>query len=59
MKMNILCYISAILLILVDGMISLKTLKVAYNMKSKEGYIINFGTLTIVLSITALLFIIP
>lgn len=59
MKMNILYYISAILLILVDGMISLKTLKVAYNMKSKEGYIISFGTLTIILSIAALLFIIP
>lgn len=59
MKMNILCYISVILLLSVDGMISMKTLKVAYNMKSKEGYIISFGTLTIVLSIAALLFMIP
>lgn len=45
MNIAIVCYIVAILFVLVDGSISLGTLRTVKNTKSKVGYFIGFGSL--------------
>lgn len=47
MNIAIVCYIVAILFVLVDGSISLGTLRTAKSTKSKVGYFIGFGSLSI------------
>lgn len=47
MNIAIVCYIVAILFSLVDGSISLGTLRTAKNTKSKVGYFIGFGSLSV------------
>lgn len=47
MNIAIVCYIVAILFALVDGSISLGTLRTVKNTKSKVGYFIGFGSLSV------------
>lgn len=47
MNIAIVCYIVAILFALVDGSISLGTLRTSKNTKSKVGYFIGFGSLSV------------
>lgn len=55
MNIAIVCYIVAILFVLVDGSISLGTLRTAKNTKSKIGYFIGFGSLSVTLLIVSAL----
>lgn len=57
MNIAIVCYIVAILFVLVDGSISLGTLRTAKNTKSKIGYFIGFGSLSVTLLIVSALIV--
>jgi len=55
MVVKLFCYILAASFVLIDGSIGLGTLRTAYNTKSKVGYFIGFGALSITLLIVSLL----
>lgn len=55
MIVRLFCYILATAFVLIDGSISLGTLRTAYNAKSKIGYFIGFGSLSITLLIVSIL----
>ena len=55
MNIAIVYYIVAILFVLVDDSISLGTLRTAKNTKSKVGYFIGFGSLSVTLLIVSAL----
>lgn len=55
MVVRLFCYILAASFILIDGSIGLGTLRTAYNTKSKVGYFIGFGSLSITLLIVSVL----
>lgn len=58
MNIAVICYIVAIIFVLVDGSISIGTLRTAKNTKSKVGYFIGFGSLSITGLIVSALIII-
>lgn len=55
MIVRLFCYILATAFVLIDGSIGLGTLRTAYNTKSKVGYFIGFGSLSITLLIVSVL----
>lgn len=55
MVVKLFCYILATAFVLIDGSIGLSTLRTAYNTKSKVGYFIGFGSLSITLLIVSAL----
>lgn len=55
MVVRLFCYILAASFVLIDGSIGLGTLRTAYNTKSKVGYFIGFGSLSITLLIVSVL----
>lgn len=55
MIVKLFCYILAVSFVLIDGSIGLGTLRTAYNTKSKVGYFIGFGSLSITLLIVSVL----
>lgn len=55
MIVRLFCYILAASFVLIDGSIGLGTLRTAYNTKSKVGYFIGFGSLSITLLIVSVL----
>lgn len=55
MVVKLFCYILATAFVLIDGSIGLGTLRTAYNTKSKVGYFIGFGSLSITLLIVSAL----
>lgn len=55
MIVRLFCYILAASFVLIDGSIDLGTLRTAYNIKSKVGYFIGFGSLSITLLIVSVL----
>lgn len=55
MIVRLFCYILATAFVLIDGSISLGILRTAYNAKSKIGYFIGFGSLSITLLIVSIL----
>ena len=55
MIVKLFCYILAVSFVLIDGSIGLGTLRTAYNTKSKVGYFIGFGSLSVTLLIVSVL----
>lgn len=55
MIVRLFCYILAVSFVLIDGSVGLGTLRTAYNTKSKVGYFIGFGSLSITLLIVSVL----
>lgn len=55
MIVRLFCYILAASFVLIDGSVGLGTLRTAYNTKSKVGYFIGFGSLSITLLIVSVL----
>lgn len=55
MIVRLFCYILAASFVIIDGSIGLGTLRTAYNTKSKVGYFIGFGSLSITLLIVSVL----
>lgn len=55
MVVRLFCYILAASFVLIDGSIGLGTLRTAYNTKSRVGYFIGFGSLSITLLIVSVL----
>lgn len=55
MIVRLFCHILATAFVLIDGSIGLGTLRTAYNTKSKVGYFIGFGSLSITLLIVSAL----
>lgn len=58
MIVRLFCYILAALFVLIDGSISVGTLRTAYNTKSKVGYFIGFGAILITILIVSVLILI-
>lgn len=57
MNIGIFCYVLAIAFVLIDGSISVGTLRTAFNTKSKVGYFIGFGSMFVTLAIVVALVI--
>ena len=55
MIVRLFCYILATAFVLIDGSISLGTLRTAYSAKSKIGYFIGFGSMLITILIVSIL----
>lgn len=53
MIVRLFCYILAASFVLIGGSVGLGTLRTAYNTKSKVGYFIGFGSLSITLLIVS------
>lgn len=58
MIVRLFCYILAALFIIIDGSISVGTLRTAYNTKSKVGYFIGLGAILITLLIVSILILV-
>ena len=55
MIVRLFCYILATAFVIIDGSISLGTLRTTYNAKSKIGYFIGFGSMLIIILIVSIL----